>query len=170
MKTDSELHLDETQIIQAIVDVADLPAGVREHLAECSYCLENKQSFAQELTNLGQLAEHHAPKPQRRIKLPVAETKQTFWSSFSWRNVVAATATAAAVILIVWGTIVIRNLSQPGTQSLAAEMLEAERLMTEVNTLVDNALPSFYLELSGEKSRDNIEEFYQFLIPSVEKT
>ena len=49
-------------------------------------------------------------------------------------------------------------------------MLEAEQLMTEVNTLVDNALPSFYLELSGEKGSVDVEEFYQFLIPSVEKT
>ena len=170
MKTDSNLHLDETQIVQAVVDVADLSPDVREHLAACTHCLEIKENFAQELAKLGQLAEHYAPKPQRRIKLPVAEGKQTFWSSFSWRNVAAATATVAAVLLIVWGTNVMRNLSQPGTQNLAADMLEAERLMTEVNTLVDNALPSFYLEISGEKSPDDAEEFYQFLIPAVEKT
>ena len=170
MKVDGERHLDETQIIQAVVDAVDLPAAVRDHLAECTHCLENKESFAQELANLGQLAEHYAPKPQRRIILPVADAKHTFWSSFNWRNVVAATATVAAVFLIVWGTNVMRNLSEPGTKNLAAEMLDAERLMTEVNTLVDNALPSFYLEISGEKSPDDTEEFYQFLIPSIEKT
>jgi hypothetical protein len=101
---------------------------------------------------------------------PKAKSKHSFWGSFSWRNVAAATATVAAVLLIVWGTHVMRNLSQTATQSPTAEMLEAERLMTEVNTLVDNALPSFYLELSGEKSPGDVEEFYQFLIPSVEKT
>ena len=170
MKVDSEHHLDETQIIQAVVDAADLPTAVLDHLADCAHCLENKESFARELANLGQLAEHHAPKPQRRIIMPVAETKHTFWSSFNWRNVMAATATVAAVLLIIWGTNMMRNLSEPGTQNLAAEMLEAERLMTEVNTLVDNALPSFYLELSGGKSPDDVEEFYQFLIPAVEKT
>ena len=170
MKVDSEKHLNETQIIQAVVDVADLPAAVRDHLAECSHCFGNKEKFAQELTNLGQLAEDYAPKPQRRIKLPIAETKHNFWRSFSWRNVVAATATVAAVFLIVWGTGVVRNYSKPGTQNLAQEMLEAEQLMTEINALVDNALPSFYLELSGDKRTDDAEEFYQFLIPSVEKT
>ncbi len=174
MKVDSEYHLDENQIIQAVVDSADLPEAVRDHLTECPQCLENKESFARELANLGQLAEQYAPRPQRRIQLPLADAKaqpkHTFWSSFSWRNVAAATATVAAVLLIVWGTNVMRNLSQPGTQNLAAEMLEAEQLMTEVNTLVDNALPSFYLELSGEKGPDDVEEFYQFLIPSVEKT
>jgi hypothetical protein len=170
VKVDGEQHLNETQIIQAVVDAADLPAAVQDHLAECSHCLENKESFAQELANLGQLAENYAPKPQKRIILPVAETKHTFWSSFSWRNVAAATATVAAVLLIVWGTNVMLNFSKPGTQNLAEEMLEAEQLMTEVNTLVDNALPPFYLELSGERSPDDVEEFYQFLIPSVEKT
>ena len=162
-------HLDEEQLIQAVVDAADLPATVRAHLAECTHCLENKESFAQELSNLGQLAEHYAPKPQRRIILPVPETKHTFWSSLNWRNVVAAAATVAAVFIIVWGTNMVRNLSEHGTQNLTAEMLEAEGLMTEVNTLVDNALPPFYLEISGEKSPDNVEEFYQFLIPSIEK-
>lgn len=170
MKVDSERHLDEAQIIQAVVDAADLPVAVRDHLAECPHCLENKESFARELANLGQLAEHYAPKPQRRIILPVAETKHKFWSSISWRSVAAVTATVAAVLLIVWGTNMVRNFSKPGTQNQAAEMLEAEQLMTKVNTLVDNALPSFYLEINGEKSPGNDEEFYQFLIPSVEKT
>jgi predicted anti-sigma-YlaC factor YlaD len=170
VKVNSGRHLDETQIIQAVVDAADLPVAVRDHLAECTHCLENKESFARELANLGQMAEHYAPKPQRRIILPVEEARHTFWSLLNWRNVVAATATVAAVLLIVWGADVMRNLSQPGTQNLSVELLEAERLMTEVNTLVDNALPAFYLELSGEKNPENVEEFYQFLIPSVEKT
>jgi hypothetical protein len=47
-------------------------------------------------------------------------------------------------------------------------MRDAERLMTEVNTLVDNPLPSFYLEISGEKNSDYDEKFYQFLIPTTE--
>ena len=174
MTVHSNRHLDEDQIIQAVVDAGDLPVAVRDHLSECPHCLESKESFARELADLGQLAQQYSPRPQRRIQIPVAESKaesrQTFWSSLSWRNVAAATATIAAVLLIVWGTNMMRNLSQPGTQNLAAEMLEAEKLMTEVNTLVDNALPPFYLELSGEKSPDDVEEFYQFLIPSVEKT
>ena len=78
MKLDSEQHLDENQITQAVVDAADLPAAVRDHLAGCNQCLENRESFARELANLGQLAAQHAPKPQRRIQIPVAEEKQTF--------------------------------------------------------------------------------------------
>jgi hypothetical protein len=84
-----------------------------------------------------------------------------------WRNLAAAAATVTAVFLLVWGTNIVRHMSEPGTENLTAEMAEAEKLMTEVNTLVDNALPPFYLEISGEKTADYDEEFYQFLIPTI---
>ena len=169
MNSDDKNHLNQNQLIQAIVDAADLPASVQTHLDKCGQCLESKQSFEQDLLNLGQMAERLAPKPQKRIIIPVRETKRTFWNSFNRRSVVAAAATVAAVLIVVWGTNLISNLPGRGTKNLAAELLEAERLMTEVNTLVDNALPPFYLEISGEKTPDYNEEFYQFLIPSIEQ-
>jgi hypothetical protein len=85
-----------------------------------------------------------------------------------WRNLVAAAATVTAVFILVWGTNMVRNPSVSGAKILAAEMEEAERLMTEVNTLVDNALPAFYLVISGEKNAAYEEEFFQFLIPTIE--
>ena len=48
-------------------------------------------------------------------------------------------------------------------------MVESERLMTEVKTLVDNALPPFYLVLSGENNAGYDDDFYQFLIPTIEE-
>jgi len=46
--------------------------------------------------------------------------------------------------------------------------LEARQLMTEVNMLVDNALPPLYLEISAEYKPDDEKDFYQFLIPQIE--
>ena len=169
MNSDNKKHLNEKQLILAIVDAADLPASVQIHLAECGQCLESKQRFEQDLLNLGQMAERLAPKPQRRIVIPVRETKRTFLSSLNRRSLIAAAATVAAVLIVVWGTNLVINLPGHGTKNLTAEMLEAERLMKEVNTLGDNALPPFYLEISGEKSPDYNEEFYQFLVPSIEQ-
>jgi hypothetical protein len=40
--------------------------------------------------------------------------------------------------------------------------------MTEVNRLVDNALPPVYLEISAESKPDYDEAFYQFLIPQID--
>jgi len=46
--------------------------------------------------------------------------------------------------------------------------MEAKQLMTEVNMLVDNALPPLYLNISAENNSDYDQEFYQFLIPQIE--
>ena len=168
MKLDNMQHLDDEQLIQAVVDAADLPDSLQTHLTECSQCLAGKNSFELEITKLSQKAEQFAPQPQRRIILPAQKTKNPFSNLLDWRNLIAAAATVTAVFILVWGTNMVRNRSEYGTQNLTAEMMEAERLMTEVNTLVDNALPAFYLEISGEKNADYDEEFYQFLIPTVE--
>jgi hypothetical protein len=47
-------------------------------------------------------------------------------------------------------------------------MVEAERLMTQVNMLVENALPQVYLDIVGETSLNLDEDFMDFLIPTNE--
>ena len=168
MKPGNMQHLDEEQLVQAVVDATDLPHSVQAHLAKCGQCLAGKNSFELEMTKLSQQVERFAPKPQRRILLPVQKSKNPFRNLLDWRNLVAAAATVTAVFILVWGTNMVRNPSVPGAEILATEMEEAERLMTEVNTLVDNALPAFYLVISGEKNAAYEEEFFQFLIPTIE--
>ena len=169
MKSESMQHLNEDQIIQAVVDANDLPPSVQVHLAECSQCLNDRNSFEHEMILLGQKVEQFVPKPRRRIILPVQKTGNSFRNWLDWHNLAAAATTVAAVFILVWGTNLARNFSDPQSSNLTAEMMEAEILMTEVNTLVDNALPAFYLEISGEKNTGFDEEFYQFLIPTVEE-
>jgi hypothetical protein len=168
MKSGNMQHLDEEQLVRAVVDAADLPESVQAHLAECDQCLAGRNSFEYEMTKLSQKAEQFAPKPQRRIILPAQKTKNPFRNLLDWRNLAAAAATVTAVFILVWSTNMVRNLSEPGTENLTAEMVDAERLMTEVNTLIDNALPPFYLVISGENTANYDEEFYQFLIPALE--
>jgi hypothetical protein len=168
MKSEHMQHLDEDQIIQAVVDVEDLPQSAKSHLAECSQCLADLNSFEHDMTLLGQKVEQFAPKPQRRILLPTPKAANPFRNLLDWRNWAAAAATVSAIFILVWGTNIARNFSEPGNSNLTAEMTEAEMLMTEVNTLIDNALPPFYLEISGEKNTDYDEEFYHFLIPTIE--
>lgn len=168
MNSESKQHLNENQIIQAVVDENDLPPTVQLHLAECSQCLADKNGFEGEMALLGQKVERFAPQPRRRIILPAPKTESLFGNLLDWRNLTAAAATVAAVFILVWGTNLVRDLSDPEDSRLAAEMAEAEILMTEVNTLVDNALPPFYLEISGERNAAYDDEFFQFLIPTTE--
>ena len=170
MKLDNlqQQHLDEAQLIQAVVDAADLAEPVQTHLAECSQCRAGKNSFETEMTKLSQKAEQLAPKPQRRIILPAHKTKNRFRNLLDWPNLMAAAATVSAMFILVWGTNMARNLSGPVEEKMTMEMAEAERFMMEVNTLIDNALPPFYLDIAGDKNTDYDEEFYQFLLPTIE--
>jgi anti-sigma-K factor RskA len=168
VNSNDKLHLNENQLIQAVVDAADLPAAAQAHLAACNQCRTSKQNFEQELTNLGRIARQSVPKPQRRIVLPVPKPAGRWASFWNWRSITAAAAIAAAAVVVVWGANIARNFSERQTENLTAEMRDAKRLMTEVNSLVDNALPPFYLEISNEPDSDYDEEFYKFLIPPIE--
>jgi predicted anti-sigma-YlaC factor YlaD len=169
MNTNTDKHLDEDQLIRAVVDATDLPAAVQTHLADCDQCRAGKENFEKQLVDLGQMAEHLAPKPQRRIVLPSPKSERTFSSFFEWRSLAVAAATVAAVLIVVWGTNLVRDITEHRSASRTAEMVEAKQLMTEVNMLVDNVLPTIYLEIAGEKNADYDEEFYQFLIPSIKE-
>ena len=168
MNLAKEQHLDEQQLIQAVVDENDLPRSMQAHLVSCHQCRSSKVSFEQELVHLGQLAERYSPPPQRKIAIPVHEARSSRWSFLNWRNAIGAAATVAAVLLVFWGTTSVRNLTEFGTAGAPSELMEAKRLMTEVNMLVENALPPLYLELTAEYKPDYDKEFYQFLIPQIE--
>jgi hypothetical protein len=157
-------HLSENDILQAVIDEADLSQRLKQHLNECSHCLLQKERFAQELTNLGQLARRYAPEPQRRVTLTGDRVR---WPFFNWKFALSAAAVAAAII-VVWATVLIQS-QQPGrVENLAQNMIEAERLMTEIDGLVENALPPVYLEIVGETGLNQDEEFLEFLIPAAE--
>ena len=168
MNLDNEPHLDEQQLIQAVADESDLPRSVQMHLGDCHQCRSEKESFEQEMAALGQVAERYAPQPQKRIVLPVQEAGSPRWSFLNWRHAVGAMAAVAIVVVVFWGSTTLRNLTGLPTAGSPSELLEARQLMTEVNMLVDNALPPLYLEISAEYKPDDEKDFYQFLIPQIE--
>ena len=168
MNLDNQQHLDEQQLIQAAVDESDLPRSVQMHLGDCDQCRSEKESFEQEMAALGQMAERYAPQPQKRIVLPVPEARSARWTFLNWRHAAGAAASVVIVLMVFWGTTTFRNLSDYGTAGDPAELLEARQLMTEVNMLVDNALPPIYLEISADYKLDEDKDFYQFLIPQIE--
>jgi len=157
-------HLGENEILQAVVDETDLSQRLKQHLNECSHCRLQKERFAQELARLGQLARRYAPEPQRRLTLAADRVR---WPFLNWKFAFSAAAVAAAII-VVWATVLIQS-QQPGSVgNLAENMIEAERLMTEIDGLVENALPPVYLEIVGETDLNPDEEFLEFLIPAAE--
>lgn len=160
----NEPHLAEDRILQAVIDDTDLSTLQQQHLAECSRCQSHRERLENELTHLGRLAERYAPEPLRRIN--VADDKAR--SPLLIRRFAVSAAAVAAVIIVVWATFLIRSQQQGGIGNLAQDMVEAERLMTEVNVLVENALPQVYLDIVGETNLNTDEDFIDFLIPTNE--
>jgi hypothetical protein len=163
----SEKHLEENDILQAMIDVTDLSAPLQEHLAACSRCRLQKERLEHELTRMRQLAEHFTPRPQK----PVTVAEQKFqWPILNWRFAFGAAAAVATVLIVVWATVFIRSQQQGSIGNLAQDMVEAERLMTQINVLVENPLPQVYLDIVGETNAQLDEDFMDFLIPAIEDT
>ena len=159
-------HLGENDILQAVIDETDLSKRLKQHLNECPRCRTQKERIAQELARLGQLARHYAPEPQRRISIDTERVRVPF---LPWKFAFGAAAVAAAVI-VVWATVLIQSWQPSSVGNLAKNMVEAERLMMEIDGLVENALPPVYLEIIGETDLSPDEEFLEFLIPATEDT
>jgi len=168
MSTSNELHLDDDQLVWAVVDEAELPSPMRKHLSTCPVCRANKAHTAKNLSRLGQAAERFAPLPAQPISLSVEKQRSTARWYWGWRTFVATAAAAALVLAVLWHTPVFRNPPKENRYMLTTEMQEAEQFMTEVAMLVDNALPAVYLDISGESSTDLDEESMESVDPSVE--
>lgn len=168
MNTSSGPHLNDDQLVWAVVDEAELPLPLREHLSTCPVCRANREQTAENLARLGQMAASFAPSPTKHMVLPVKEPHPVIRWSWGRRTYVSAAVAAALVLAVLWRAPLLRNPSGENGNTLAIEMQEAEQLMTEIAMLVDNALPAVYLDISAESSTSLDEEFMEFVVPSVE--
>jgi hypothetical protein len=168
VSTNEDFHLDEDQLLWAVVEEAELPLPLQEHLSACSQCRANKERFERDLARLGQMAERFAPSPKGPVSLPVEEPGGSIGWSWGWRAYVSAAVAAALVVILIWWSPLHRNTPGDNGDILAREMEEAEQFMTEVSMLVENALPPVYLDISADSGTGFDEEFMQFVVPSVE--
>jgi predicted anti-sigma-YlaC factor YlaD len=168
VKTSNGLHLDDDQLVWALVDEAELPFLLREHLSTCPICRANREQTAENLARVGQMAARFAPSPTKPMALPVKEPRTIAKWSWGWRAYVSAALAAALVLAVLWRAPVFRNPSGENGYTTAMDMQEAEQFMTEIAMLVDNALPAVYLDISAESSTDLDDEFMEFVVPSVE--
>lgn len=160
----NEPHLGENDILQAVIDDTDLSMLLQQHLLQCSRCRSQKERLENELARLGQLAEHYAPEPQRRVTVAEQKVRTPFFN----RGFAFSAAAVAAVIIVVWATFLIRSQQQGSVGNLAQNMVEAERLMMEIDVLVENALPQVYLDIIGETNLNLDQDFLDFLIPTTD--
>jgi len=167
VSSDKGLHLDEDQLLWAVVDEAELPPPLQGHLSTCPQCRAAKERFEQDLAHLGQMAQRFAPLPRKRVSLPVEKPRIPIGWSWDWRAYFGVAVTVALMIVIVWWSAPFRTTPEDSGDMLALEMREADRVMTEISMLVENALPPVYLDICGKSDPGLDEEFMQFIAPSI---
>ena len=166
MNADKGYHLEEKQIIMAVVDESDLPLAQQEHLVACPKCRTSKERLEQELAWLSHTAELFAPHPQKQISLS-AEKPRSAIGWFGSRRALGVALTAAFVIIVVWWFGLTRITPEGGVGMPAPESWETDSFMTEIGILVENALPQEYRDISGEYDSLFEEECMQFFVPSI---
>jgi hypothetical protein len=162
------IHLDEDQLLWALIDEAELPPPLRAHVSTCPQCRAKKERFEQDLEKLGQTAGHYAPLLKKRVTLPVEKPQRSYKGYWAWPASLGAVVTAALLILVLsWPTPM--KITPPDKEDwVAQDVWEANRFMTEISLIAENALPAVYLDISAMTESGFDEGFVEFLVPSVE--
>jgi hypothetical protein len=146
-------HLNEEQVIEAIMDRAGLDGEIRGHLFECSACRAEKEALEGRLAHFGQLSREHTPLPLRRPRL---SSDRTPFVKPAWRirpslGMGLALASLLAVLL---SPHFFRNGKDANLANIYKEMLQDDKFMTEIEKLEENPLPRFYVEMSDPSDEE----------------
>ena len=141
--SDAKQHMSSDEIAKAVVDREALTADRRAHLRNCRICSEALADFEDQLSGIGRAARKTAPAPSRPFRLPQTRTVR-HWQ----RKPILAMGIAALVLLavVVWTP---TRMSPPAIKPVASfDAAEDQRLMEDIDDIVDNALPEIYQELA----------------------
>jgi hypothetical protein len=156
-------HLNEEQILKAIIDKEELVPSEKDHLSVCQECRSALESFEKELKLLGQTAERFVPLPRKRTVL-YEKTGKNFL--FGWRTSFAAAIITIFLVITVNSDSIKHMFNK--TDIADSELYSEDILMTEVSNLVENSLPAKFLFVSEDGDTDYDEDFIDFIVPSAE--
>jgi len=142
-----ENHVDEEQILKAIVDEGDLSEEARRHLAGCGDCRARLAHIRGQLSDFGRKAERYAPVMYRKVKVP-RRAKRFLPSWLDFRRPVTVGFALASVLLVIIGFNLFGTSPETRTAMVYREMANDEKLISEITSLEDDALPQFYRDVS----------------------
>ncbi len=148
-------HLNEPQLLRCVIDDTELPSDQQEHLAQCWVCQGERERLQNQLAALGKMAERLAPSPGLPLRLGLLEARGQHDRHRPWRGLLKWTTVAATAAMMTVGPWFLHQFQTDQVAAVKREMHQDERLLLTVNRLERNALPSFYLEITGEDEADD---------------
>ncbi|TFG38293.1 MAG: hypothetical protein E4H39_00675 [Syntrophobacterales bacterium] len=167
MTSNKDTHIGEDLLVRILADETGMPDDVRDHLSRCPLCGAAKDNLEGELARLGRMAKMYSPTMGKRISLPEDAPRRTSGWFWNWQAASGVAAIATIVLVVVSWNVLFRV--QPGLTPdiINQELIAAEELMTEVDILVNNALPAVYQDISGESYSEVDEEFIDYVVPAA---
>ena len=166
---DPNLHLTDDELLRAMVDPSDLDPTRQAHFKSCLHCQRQTKDLTHRLDRLGRMARQMAPEPRKSFRLPAHTTPVSRWR---FKPVMALGVLGALIfVLTLWGPR-FTGISRTPTPMVAQNIEHDDRLLDEVDTLVDDALPEDYQQvvaLSDDRSVDDLDDFMNWMVPSPEE-
>ncbi len=161
-------HLTEDQILMALVDESELDLKFQSHLAACPLCNSEKIKIERGIGELSRTAKRMTPMPTRSIRLPETKSRSFFWSGWRLSPVMGIALATVLVLMVLWRPARFYHQPDLGRDMLSQEMDEDHQFMTEVEILVENALPKEYQDILAVVETEFEDDFMYYIVPSIE--
>jgi len=166
MKSERQAHLNEEQIIGAVIDEKELTGEDRQHLLECRICHGKIEHLRDELQELGENARLSVEPMRKNITLPREEPASAGFR-LGWFPSFGVVAMAGLVLFVYF--LGMESMSPQLTALQSYEtLLEDEYLMEEIFEMVENPLSDELYRLTGENGGFD-DEFLQFVVPDIQE-
>ena len=159
------LHLSYDELMQNLVDPADLTPERRAHLLGCPRCRHQAESLQQRFHRLGQMARQLAPTPAHSFRLPDSVGVQRH-RRFKPALAMGLIAALILVFTVFWPRVFDTRPSHQQTAMNSAE--QDGQLMAQVDALVEDALPKPYQRLLAASEPELTDDLIDWIVPSVE--
>ncbi len=158
-------HLDEEQIIEAVIDKSGLDSAVRRHLMECSACRAEKEALEERLARFGQFSRDHAPSPRKWPQLTERRPARLARPSWKIRPSFGMGLVAASILALLLNPHFFKPKHDVALDKVYQEMLRDAQFMSEIEKLEENPLPRFYVDITGFSDQDDSDDLHESRSP-----
>jgi hypothetical protein len=166
---DPDLHLTDDELLRAMIDASDLDTARQAHLHSCRHCRRQTGELTDRYRRLGQVAGEMAPEPRQAFRVPEDNAPGHRW----YLKPAMALGVMGVLVFAVTLWRPFTRISPTPTPMVAEKLENDDRLMDEIDALVEDALPETYRQLAalpGDRSVEDLDAFIDWVVPSPEDT
>jgi hypothetical protein len=146
-------HLDEAQILGALIGEDTLAPEVLQHLSFCDSCLNEKKRLQRNLRRMGHLARSLSPSPAELFSLEEARASRR--PAWNWWQGAAAGLVFACLIAVFIGSFMPRSPRDNNKAVMfSQEMLADDEFIKDIDTLERDPLPPLYADIAESLDSD----------------